>query len=358
MTKKEKRKKSFSSITMGLLIIGILFITYSDPLKKWCGVGFFALALILLFFNSLGTFFYAKGAKLLKGNNPPVIDALPYFKKAIKWGMDGKNEVLVATLLIQYDDIELGRKVLEEYISDQDVKISGSAKVALSMYYELKKDRAKAIELVEEAYSMGYRDRNLYINLCTYYLEDRKLEKFKKYAKEAREKNLATAATLDLEVVYYMMQNDWHRSGNILKTIFDATLPTFIDPYLHKAMILLHYGEWEKAVKALKEIEENCHYTNTAIYSKAQIETFIAYIEDKETRWGFLSTINSDPHSFLMGKVPQPEVGVPLPSFTPIPEFEKDVEKEEKEEEETIADDRDIDTSLNEEDEEWIRKHQ
>ena len=353
MTNKERKRKIFSSVIMALLIIGIIFITYSG-VQKWIGIGFFALALILLIINSLGTFYYSKASKMLNSDEKKITQALPIFQKAVKLGVDAKAEVVVATLLVQYGNKEEGRKLLEEETISSDVKVGNTSKISLSMYYWITKDLDKAISIIEDVYNTGYRDRNLYINLTTYYLEKGQYKEFKKLIKESKDKGMSVPATLDLEASYSIVQSDWARCGNLLEKLFKMTTPHFIDPYLHKAMLLLHYGEWNEAVKTLKEIKTKCIFNNASIYSEAQIDLFIAYIENSTTRWGFLDVVNNNPTVFIKREMPKVNEGLTMPSFPPKPDFSLLEETKDEIEE---KDEGDIDTSLTEDDEDWIKKH-
>ena len=356
MSNKEKKMKAFSTLIISLLVIGIIFITLSG-IQKWIGIGFFTVALILLIINSLGTFYYSKASRLLNGENPPVKDSLPIFEKAVKLGIETKGEVVVGTLFVQYGDMEKGKAILEGCLDSQDNKVVQSTKISLSMYYWIKNDLDKALSIAEEVYNTGFRDCNLYINLSTYYLEKGKYKEFKKLVKESKDKNFYLPATQDLEAAYYMTQSDWARAGSLLKNLFETSKPTFIDPFLHKALVLLHYGEWDEAAKALKELKEKCQFTNASIYTESQIDILIAYIEEEDTRWGLLEAINSDPAIFIRRELPTVKSGVPMPqSFPNKPDF-SELEKTTTLIEDEEEDDGDIDTSLTDDDEEWIKKH-
>lgn len=352
MSTKEKKRKFFSYAVMALLIAGIFMILTGDN-TKLIGIVFFGLAVLLLIFNSLGTIQYSKGSKFLQSNNPDVKKALPYFEKAVKLGVDPQTEIVIATLLVQYGDPEKGKKILEDYTSSKDKKINATAKISLSMYWWLKRDLEKALPLAEEVYDAGYRDRNLYINLLTYYLEMGRYKEFKKLMKECKELKLNTPALMDLEASYYMTQSDWQKAGSSLEKLFDLTTPGFIDPYLHRAMVSLHYGEWENAAKCLREIKSNVQLTNTSIYNEAQIDTLIAYIEDKDTRWGLLESINNDPAIFVRREMPQVQRGREMPKMPAKPDFSTVLPDPEID----ARDEGDIDTSLTADDEEWIKKH-
>ena len=353
MVTKESKRKAMSYLVMLLLIAGI-FLIINGGTYKWIGVGFFALSVIILLINSIGTYYYSKGSKFLRGSKPDVKKALPYFEKAVQKGIDANSEIVVGTLLIQYGDKEKGRKILEQYISSSDKKLMGASKVSLSMYWWVERDLEKATKLAEEVYESGYRDRNLYVNLLTYYLEGGKYTQFKKLLKESREKGLNAPATLDLEAAYYMTQSDWARCGASLSKLFDITNPAFIDPYLPEALVSLHYGEWENAVKSLRAIKDNVELTNTSVYNEAQIDTLIAYIEDKDTRWGFREAVENDPTVLIKRSLPEVRRGVEMPECPQKPDF---ANVEPPMDELTDKDEGDVDTSLTADDEEWLKRH-
>lgn len=353
MTKKEKKRKILTYSVMVLLILGIFCIMGGNNLK-WLGALCFLTGIVLLLINSIGTIYYAKASKFLQSSNPDISKALPYLEKAVKKGTDPRSEIVAATLFVQYGDMEMGKKVLEEYIDSSDKKINATARISLSMYYWTKRDLDKALEIAEGVYKTGFKDRNLYVNLLTYYLEKGMYKEFEKLQRESRKLGLNLPAILDLEASYAMAKSDWGVCGAKLKKLFDLTKPGFIDPYLHQAMVLLHYGDWEGAVKTLKSIKSNVTLTNTSVFNEAQIDTLAAYIEDKDTRWGLLKEIESDPTVLIRRELPVPEKGVQIPlSFPPKPDYASLIidDGEEK-------DEGDIDTTLTEEDEVWIRKHQ
>ncbi len=353
MITKESKRKALSYIVMGLLVLGVLLITNKGNIK-WAGVGLFALALVLLLLNSVGTYYYAKGSKALRGEKPDMKAALSCFEKAVKAGVDAQSEIVAATLFVQYGDMEKGRRVLEEYALSSDRKTKYTALISLSMYWWVKRDLEKAIATAREAYDAGYRDRNLYINLMTYYLEDGEYREFRRLLKESRTMKLSAAATLDLESAYHMAQGDWEKSGSALRKLFDVANPKFIDPYLHEALVCLHYGDWEEAVKSLRAIKDNVMPTNTSIYSEKEIETLACYIEDENTRWGFRKAVEDDPALLIRREMPKFEKGVEKPLCPVKPDFAAiDMESGKI----TDDDEAEIDTSITKEDEEWLRRH-
>ncbi len=348
-----KKRKIFSMAAVLFLAAGVIMLM-QETAARWAGIVFFALTFVLMVINSIGTIYYTKGTKFLQGSNPDVKKAVPYFEKAVKRTLDPQSAIIAATILVQYGDMETGRRILEEYTSSTDKKLQGTSKISLSMYWWVKRDLGKALEMVEDVYNNStYRDRNLYINLLTFYLEEGRYREFRKLLKDAKDKGLIIPATVDLEASYYMTQSDWAKCGRLTRSLFEDGKPKFIDPYLHEAMVQLHYGEWENAVKSLRDLKENVMFTNASVYTEAQIDTFIAYIEDKETRWGLLKAVESDPALLVRREMPAVEKGLAMPSFPPLPDFTAIPEEKDS----TERDEGDIDTDLTAADEEWLRKH-
>lgn len=348
-----KKRKIFSMASVLFLAAGVIMLMQESE-ARWAGIAFFLLTFVLMVINSIGTIYYTKGTKFLQGSNPDVKKAVPYFEKAVKRTLDPQSAIIAATILVQYGDMETGRRILEEYTSSTDKKLQGTSKISLSMYWWVKRDLGKALEMVEDVYNNStYRDRNLYINLLTFYLEEGRYKEFKKLLRDAKDKGLKIPATVDLEASYYMTQSDWAKCGMLTRTLFEDGKPKFIDPYLHEAMVQLHYGKWENAVKALRDLKENVMFTNASVYTEAQIDTFIAYIEDKDTRWGLLKALESDPSLLVRREMPAVESGVAMPSFPPLPDFTAIPEEKETGD----KDEGDIDTDLTADDEEWLRKH-
>lgn len=351
MTRKEKKRKILNYAVMAFMIGGIYLILSNSEIK-WLGAALFGMSFIILLVNSIGAVYFSKASKYLKSSNPDVYKALPYLEKAVKRGIDPMSEVVAATLFVQYGDKELGRKVLEEYENASDKKTAAAAKISLGMYYWVKRDLDKAIEESKIVYDTGYRDRTLLVNLLTYYIEKGMYSDFEKLLKESKKLGLDSVATLDLEAAYYLSRAEWAKCGAKLEKLFALIKPAFIDPYMHQAFVSLHYGEWEEAVKSLKAIKTNVQLINTSIYTEAQIDTLIAYVEDKNTRWGLLKAVENNPSILIKREMPEVESGVEMPLFEKKPDFKTVIPEEISE-----KDEDDIDTSLTDDDEEWLKKH-
>ena len=359
MDKTDKIRKIRQTALMICIVAGAIFLI-QPSLPRLLPIVFFSIALVLVIWNSIGTFFYGKAAKILQDKtNASYEKAMPYFDKAIKWGVNENCQIVAGTLMLQHGDMERGKEILEHLASGTNPKTKDASKVSLSMYWWMKGDLDKAIDISEKALENGCRDKNLYVNLCTYLLEKGDYKEYRKYIKECNERNLSTPATLDLEAAYFMIQKDWKKAGTYLTSLFDKTTPAYKDPYLHKAMLSLHYGDWEGAVKALSEIRNMCTESNTSVYTIDEIDALISYIKDENTRRGMLELIDDTPEILIKGEMPQVKKGLKKPQTPTMPSFSEEsldpvstsIIKDNED------DERDVDTSLNDEDEEWLKRH-
>lgn len=362
MDKTDKIRKFRQMALMICIVAGAIFLL-QPSLPRYLPIIFFSIALVLVIWNSIGTFFYGKAAKILQDKtNSSYEKAMPYFDKAIKWGVNENCQIVAGTLMLQHGDMEKGRVILEHLASGTNPKTKDASKVSLSMYWWMKGDLDSAISISKKALENGCRDKNLYVNLCTYLLEKGDYKEYRKYIKECNDNSLSTPAILDLEAAYYMIQKDWKKAGTLLASLFDKTTPAYKDPYLHKAMIDLHYGEWENAVKSLSEIKNMCVESNTSVYTLDEIDTLISLIKDENTRWGMLEVVDKTPEILIKGHMPTVKKGLKKPDTPDKPSFSEEAfdptsTSISKTEDDDDDDERDMDTSLNDDDEEWIKKH-
>ncbi|MDY5930566.1 MAG: hypothetical protein SPJ34_00875 [Candidatus Ornithospirochaeta sp.] len=320
-------------------------------------IALMAAALISLLWYSRGTMYFAKANKLMQEDKPGNKEkALENYRKAVKAGLPNNFLVTTGSIVIQHGDIEEGRKILEKVLDDP--KTSNQAKVSLSMYYWLTDDLDRAIELCEDARSHGYNDRNLYINLGTYYINAGRIKDFKKLNKDAYRNKKGSPAVIDLEAVCSMMDGNWKEAGFHLTSLFDRATPHFIDPYIHFAQVYIHYGKAAMALEWLKK-GRGCTFSNTSLITRDELEELIEKLEAKETRLSFVNAFNASTIDIINGRIPEIENGEEC-SLDEIPGFPELDEFIMKESEKTILQERDEDdvcTDLTEEDEKWLEKH-
>lgn len=325
-------------------------------------VSFMLVAVIGIIYTRRGSMYYSKANKKFATKDAKdIADGIIELKKAVKAGIPDNLGLAAGTIFLQHGELALGKEVLEGIISrkQRNVKIIYVAKISLSMAAWLEKDFDKAIILVEEVKAAGFVDRNLYINLCTYYLAKEDVQAFKKLVKEFKKiPKLHSHVLSDFEAVNAILNGEWAKAGAILKELFDAREYTFADPYMHLAQVKLHYGKVEEAITILNRSLDNCVFSSTAVIAKDVIDKVISGLKNPKTRDSYLASINKNPLDLINGKLPEIKTST-LEDFEEEPEYET-IEKDEVEEETLLIDDTIIEepnTSLSDDDEEWIKKH-
>ena len=109
MDKKEKLRKFRQTALIACLFIGMLLLMQKN-IPSTVSIVFFSVALVLVIWNSIGTFYYSKAAKLLQKRSKENYEkAIPYLEKAVKWGVNENGQLSAGTLMIQYEDMEKGK---------------------------------------------------------------------------------------------------------------------------------------------------------------------------------------------------------------------------------------------------------
>ena len=320
-----------------LIILAVALIFLLNPENpRWIGILLLALSACGLIYASRGTLTFSKANKLISQKKPGFLEkALPLYKKSIKEGIPEQYQLIAATLLIQYGDMEFGKEALEELLESREKKIVFQAKEGLSMYYWIKKDLGRAIKICEEAKEMGYKDKIL--------------------MKESYRAKLDSPALVDMQAAGAILAGDYEKAGNLSKTIFDSITPAYVDPYIHRAMVYIHYGEIEMALNCLESCLDACSFSNTSILTKKDIEEMISYLKDPSSVWSFSIAVNENPLELINGRLPKHgKIENKKPLFGSLPRFKAEaISKNDLSE----VDENEPNTALTDEDEEWLKKH-
>ena len=232
-------------------------------------------------------------------------------------------------------------------------------KSALSLAFYIDRDYERALSLCEEVMKTKYRDNVLYINICTYYLALGRVKDFRRTVREFSQSRVTSPALLDLQTVYEMLGGNWKGAYVMLRMLFDkASSFGFADPYVHMAQVWMHYGRSDEAVKMLDEALEKVSFRPVTIISKDFIQNLRDALCDESTRVQTMADCDSDPVSVINGWMPAhaPEGH----RFAPQEELEmaEQAALESPGEVDADLDDKEPDTELNADDEEWLRRHQ
>ena len=351
-----KRYRNIPGIV--LLVIAMILMT-NEQIPAWISLVILAVAAVLLIINARGNVYFSKAVKLFQSNGDPE-KTKAYFEKALDAGVPDQYMIIAASVLLRSSMSVKAKDALEPIAAGSNEKRAAEAKTELSIYYWFSKDPEKAISLCESAKEgEGRKDRNVYVNLCTYYLGTGDVKKFRENLKEGLAIDPDSPALADFRAVSYILEGNYKAAGSLLTDLLEKATPAFADPYIHLAMVYLYYGEREKAQDALSKARETVFHI-TSIYSRDDVTRLGAAVDDD---WQIMPAVNaifSDTLSFINGKVP--EWGK---ADEPCHEMEKThngLKLEEPasisyEDEEEKEDSDDVSTELSESDEEWIRRH-
>lgn len=345
--------KYVPSLVLFLVAI-ILFMFSSVP--SWVPIVLLVLGIILIFVAGWGAILFSRANKLVAQRKEGWAEkSSELYERSLKKGLPDQFSIVAATMVLQYGDIEIGKSELEKLTKSKTLKIRSNAYNCLGMYYWAKKDVKKAIELSLKARELGLKDRNLYINLCTYYIYLGDIHSFRLMFKECFSYKLQSVPIVDLHAQYLILSKNYERAGGFLKTIFDTESPNYADPFLHYALIFLHYGKVDTAIKYLKEAVSKCQFSNTSLIPKDFLEKAISLLEDSDTKWRAAIAFSENEASLMNGLMPEIKERLEsVPVFDEIPNFKTEsITKEDLDE----VDENDIDTSITQEDEEWLKSH-
>lgn len=212
-------------------------------------------------FMLIGTFNYQKDrAKGLK-----------WMEKSMKTGkMRAKSQLLYAYLLVRngyIDDAEsiinkttyLGKDILKE----SDFK---TADFNMALITWKRGNLNDAIMQMEELYSEGYLNSNLYGSLGYFYIANNEIDKAIEFSKEGAEYNPDDLITLDNLGQAYIAAGNLDEADEIYDKIFDNN-PEFIEPFYNYATLLEKRGELTDAKECYeKALEYDEKYLSTVTH--------------------------------------------------------------------------------------------
>lgn len=341
-----------------LLAVSIVLLMI-ESVPKAAALTVLVIAALLLVYLSRGNLYFSRAVNIVRGNKkekyPKAIDL---FTKALKAGLPSKFAVVAASMLLQNGKAEEAKGYLEPLTKDSDASIAAEASVTLSMYYWYIKDLDKAIELCENVKEKGKADKNLYINLATYYLKAGRTRDFKDLMKEIDIGKYKSAAMIDFNAVNALLEKNWRRAGQLLTALLDGPQPSFADPYVHLAMVYLHYGKLDEALKYLTA-GQGTRFNATSIYQKEDIDRLVSALQSPDENLSAALAVNRHTLDMVNGSIPSwsKNTGDDIKhSFPELPDFFGELE--EADEEAEAEDERDdVNTDITDEDEEWLKRH-
>lgn len=343
-----------------LLVISVILMS-NESVPSWVSLLVLLAAAVVLVVNSRGNIYFSRAVKLFQsgGDGQKTLD---YFEKALKAGIPDQYTVIAASVLLRAKMSDEAKDALEPVIKSGSDKNSAEAKTVLSIYYWYHGDIDKAIELCESAMEgAGKKNRNVYVNLCTYSLARGDVRKFREYLKAGLAVDDGSPALIDFRAISYILEGNYKAAGAVIAAMLEKSTPAFADPYIHLAMVYLYYGERDKAIDAIAKAKTTLYHM-TSIYSRDDIRKIDEAIRSDWDVIPFAKALENDPLSFINGKIPEWEKASEPFSGKTLPECHGGLDLSEPpvlavSEEADDKDEDDVDTDLSASDEEWIRSH-
>ncbi len=339
------------TVALAVLLIVMLIPAVPQPVK----LAVMAIAFLTIIWTRRGTFAFVSANRNYMSKDPEKRKkAVESYKKAVKMGgLPDNYTISAASVLIQNGEAEAGKAALDTLAAKSGKKpaVVANAKIAASMACWIKHDIDGAVKYIEDVRATTYRDKNLYINGATYYLEKRDVKAFSSLCSEWKSKSMNTPALKDLEAVDEMLKGNWRKAANIINELLSKGSCTFPDPYVHAAQVKLHYHNADEAVSYLREAVERSNFNACSVITADTIEKLITMLEDRNTALKVMNGNEEDPLSLVNGRIPA------LSDRSFEVDEEEEVKTEVKEEKKAHDDRTDADQELNDDDEAWLRAH-
>ena len=289
------------TISIILVILGSASLILS--ICKAAAIILIALSVIGFAYCLKGPWYLGKASKIIRsGNREEYGKASEYSQKALKAGLSEEYTMAAASLLMQYGDPELAKQALETIIASESTESSLSAEVAMSQYYFIKGNTDKAIELADKAMEAGYQGKGLRLSMLDYLLRAGRMEEFRSFLDECQKEITDSPAIEDFKAVLSIAEGRMEEAGKILDSLLEKHQPSFSDPYVHYALVHIHYGERKKAIEELEQAE-SLQYTNMSVYPAPVITSIISILKGEYAE-SFMKAVSGNTTGMLSGLVP------------------------------------------------------
>lgn len=344
-----------NSVIVILVAIVIILTMLVPGLNSALRISILILGLLVILVTRRGVMYYNRGNKKIIGKKPEELPkALELYRKALKAGVPAEATITIGTILIYNKHLEEGKeaiqKVIDKGIKGKDNKYQIDARVAISMAYWQEGDIDKAISYCEDAYKMGGKSANLYVNLSTYYLYKEDVTSFLNICDEfsGDVQYDKSPALTDLKAVAEILTGKWKKASAILNDLLKSGNVKFADPYIHLIQVKLHFQNREDAIKLAGLILERCTFDHATVITEECVKSLIEELSTEQGALELMKANEVDPLALVNGK---------LPAHT----TEEVVFTREKEpaalSEARFRRDAELNTEITEADEEWARKH-
>jgi len=337
-----------------IIFIAALTAISFIPMPKVVKIILMVIVLFVFSFVRRNIFFYLHANSLT--NSGKLSKAWKWYERAIRSGLSGDGKVSVASLYIQYGDMDRGEQLLKEY--QQDTKhpktnnVDALAQMLMSLIVNKKGDSAQALSILENLKATGYKNTTLIVNMMTIELDQDKPEQARS---EWEGCGFKLESDITLKEVYgrlLLVEGKWPEAYSLYADIARQRV-LIAAGLVHMAQCCIHYGEASSAIKSL-EAALRAPYNKTSSFRKENVQKLHDLLKDPVTRLATARAIDNDRETVAKGLLPKP-----YPSACPScsdDQLEGFAEKEKKLVK-TVRTERVPNTDINEDDEAYLKSH-
>jgi tetratricopeptide (TPR) repeat protein len=260
----------FKNLTLTVVLIAILLVVVL-PIPQDAKSLLVVIILLGLVFYRRGYFYVAIASRALNGKHVDEEKAWRYYEKGWKAGLPPKYTVMLGNLFIQRGDVHVAVKILDSVIEKQknakkpDIGILASARISRSMASWVLGQVGEAIDILYAVRSEGQADKNLYINLTSYLLEERRLEEAWEIIEEAAGKMTESPGMTDNRGWYLLLTQQYKEADKLYNPLISDSKPRFPEAYVHAAQVKTALGKISKARELYEEALTKPFYQTTGI---------------------------------------------------------------------------------------------
>ncbi len=288
----------FKNLTLTVVLIAILLVVVL-PIPQDAKSLLVVFIILGLIFYRRGYVYVAIASRALNGKQPNDEKAWRYYERGWRAGLPPKYTVMLGNLFIQRGDVNVAVKILDSVIDKQknakkpDLGILASAKTSRSMALWVLGDVDESIAILYEVRAEGQADKNLYINLTSYLLEQRRLEDALVIIEEAADKMTESPGMTDNRGWYLLLAEKYNEAEKLYNTLISDSKPRFPEAYVHAAQVKTALGKISKARELYEEALTKPFYQTTGI-SMEEVRELLSKLESIQVEPDMIDEVDAE----------------------------------------------------------------
>ena len=310
----------FKNVTLIVALVAILIVMVLPLPPQSKTVVVVALLLGIVFFKR-GYLYVAIASRALNGKKPDEEKAWRYYEKGWQAGLSPTYTVMLGNLFVQRGDAVMAARILDSVIAKEERRskpnagVLANARTSRSMAYWVLGDIDSAIRILQQVRQEGGpADKNLYINLGSYLLEQHLLDDAWEVIEEAAAKMPESPGMIDNRGWYLLLSGAMESAEKLYDELIDDSKPRFPEAYVHAAQVKTALGNIPKARGLYEEALTKPFYHTTGV-SKEEIQKMLTALDSikfnsekfrEEREVEELEEVLYDEVDLLMTKPPTP----------------------------------------------------